>query len=217
MRRIELVTNGGDPRMGSSQRVHLAWVEIAPFVSARMPDVVVWGNRCFQREVRPDSDQRDAFDAWWYVECFAVMSLTPSPGLPVCKHGKVADTCGDCEAENPTPLRAAPPPVDRTAVQLTDGSPVTADHREIRPDGQQKGYVVLSDEERAKGFVRPVRSTYVHEKCGGITTMGRSLAETYARDPAFYSGTFCATCRSHFPVGAEGEFVWSGTDIKVGT
>lgn len=38
---------------------------------------------------------------------------------------------------------------------LTDGSPVTADHREINPTtGQQKGYVVLSDEERAKGYVR---------------------------------------------------------------
>jgi hypothetical protein len=50
---------------------------------------------------------------------------------------------------------------------LTDGSPVTPDHREINPaTGQQKGYVVLSAEERAKGFVRPVRRTYTHEKCG---------------------------------------------------
>jgi hypothetical protein len=46
---------------------------------------------------------------------------------------------------------------------LTDGSPVTPDHREIDPaTGMQKGYVVLSDEERAKGFVRPVRSAYRH-------------------------------------------------------
>src|ERR1700752_4892063 len=46
---------------------------------------------------------------------------------------------------------------------LTDGSPVTADHREINPlTGQQKGYVVLSAEERAKGYVRPVRNTYTH-------------------------------------------------------
>lgn len=101
---------------------------------------------------------------------------------------------------------------------LTDGSPVTPDHREINPStGQQKGYVVLSEEERAKGFVRPVRDSYVHDACGTTTTMGRALAETYARDPFFYSGTFCAGCRSHFPVGEDGEFKWSGTDERVGT
>lgn len=101
---------------------------------------------------------------------------------------------------------------------LTDGSPVTPDHREIDPaTGQQKGYVVLSAEERAKGFVRPVRRSYVHDKCGAVTTMGQALAETYAREPAFYSGTFCATCRKHFPVGADGEFTWDGTAEKVGT
>lgn len=100
---------------------------------------------------------------------------------------------------------------------LTDGSPVTDDHRDLKANGQQKGYVVLSEEERAKGFVRPVRRSYRHLKCGAITTMGRSLAETYAADPYFYSGTFCANCGSHFPVGEDGQFVWDGTDIKVGT
>lgn len=101
---------------------------------------------------------------------------------------------------------------------LTDGSPVTPEHREIDPrTGLQKGYVVLADEERARGFVRPVRDSYRHLTCGGVTTMGRTLAETYARDPFFYSGTFCATCRAHFPVGPKGEFVWDGTEQKVGT
>jgi len=101
---------------------------------------------------------------------------------------------------------------------LTDGSPVTDDHRDIDPaTGMQKGYVVLSAEERAKGFVRPVRRSYVHATCGGVTTMGQALAETYAREPTFYSGTFCACCGSHFPVGPDGEFVWDGTDQKVGT
>jgi hypothetical protein len=103
------------------------------------------------------------------------------------------------------------------ATTLTDGSPVTDDHREINPQtGMQKGYVVLSAEERAKGFVRPVRRSYVHETCGTLTTMGQALAETYARDPLFYSGTFCAGCRAHFPVGDDGEFVWDGTTEKVG-
>jgi hypothetical protein len=86
-------------------------------------------------------------------------------------------------------------------VQLTDGSPVPEDrsHTEIDPKtGQQKGYIVLSPEERAKGFVKPVRKSYIHEKCGSLTTMGRSLAETYARDPNFYSGTFCCACAAHF-------------------
>jgi hypothetical protein len=110
----------------------------------------------------------------------------------------------------------ATPAVDRTQRTLTDGSPVTPGHDELRPDGQQKGYVVLSDAERARGFVRPVQRTYVHQKCGVATTMGQSLAETYARDPKFYSGTFCCGCGSHFPVGADGEFIWDdGT--KVGT
>lgn len=101
---------------------------------------------------------------------------------------------------------------------LTDGSPVTPDHRDIDPaTGQQKGYVVLSADERAKGFVRPVRQSYVHEKCGAVTRMGLALAETYAREPSFYSGTFCVGCRAHFPVGANGEFIWDGTQEKVGT
>lgn len=45
---------------------------------------------------------------------------------------------------------------------LTDGSPVTDGHRELRENGQQKGYVVLTEEERAKGFIRPVRFSYLH-------------------------------------------------------
>lgn len=100
---------------------------------------------------------------------------------------------------------------------LMNGQPVPEDrsHTEIDPKtGMQKGYVVLSPEERAKGFVRPVRQKYKHLPCGSITTMGLSLAETYARDPTFYNGTFCATCRAHFPLD---QFVWDGTDVKVGS
>lgn len=113
-------------------------------------------------------------------------------------------------------------PVDRSDRQLSGGGPVTPDHREINPaSGQQKGYVVLSPTERAKGFVRPFRDAYRHQKCGKITTMSRDIAETYARDPEFYSGTFCTTCRGHFPVGEDGEFTWyemDGTEgPKVGT
>lgn len=93
----------------------------------------------------------------------------------------------------------------------------------IGADGKQLGYVVLSDEERARGFVRPVRATYRHvgppggSACGTVTRMGYKIAETYARDPSFYTGTFCVKCKAHFPVGADGEFVWDGTDERVGT
>lgn len=104
-----------------------------------------------------------------------------------------------------------------TKTTLTDGSPVTADHKELDPTtGQQKGYVVLSAEERGKGFVRPIRRAYVHDKCGVATTMAQALAETYARDPFFYSGTFCVGCKAHFPVGKEGEFKWDDGE-RVGT
>ena len=107
------------------------------------------------------------------------------------------------------------PPVDRSKKCMTDGSPVTEDHREINPaTGQQKGYVALCPSERAKGFVRPVRRSYRHLPCNSVTTMGLALAETYARDPGFYSGTFCCTCRAHFPLD---QFVWEGTNEKVGS
>lgn len=102
-----------------------------------------------------------------------------------------------------------------TNTTLTDGSPVRPDHREIDPrTGQQKGYVVLSEEERAKGFVRPVRQSYIHNKCGGLTKMALSIAETYARDPKFYNGTFCCYCGTHFPLD---QFHWEGTTEIVGS
>lgn len=99
------------------------------------------------------------------------------------------------------------PPVDRSQQQLTDGSPVPVDrsHTGLRENGQQRGYVVLTAAERAKGFVKPVRRSYVHRTCGGQTSMGNALAETYARDPSFYSGTFCVGCGSHFPLD---QFNW---------
>jgi len=124
------------------------------------------------------------------------------------------------DAENSIYLKAEAeriknlPPVDRSKRTLTDGSPVTDDHRELLASGQQKGYVVLSAEERAKGFVRPVRRSYIHKPCRGLTTMGLALAETYARDPNFYSGTFCCTCGKHFDLD---QFVWEGTDEQLGS
>lgn len=98
---------------------------------------------------------------------------------------------------------------------MTDGSPVTPDHREIDPaTGMQKGYVVLSDEDRANGFVRALRNSYVHSKCGVETRLHFRIAETFARDPKYYSGTYCAGCKSHFNLD---QFNWSGTTEIVGS
>lgn len=99
--------------------------------------------------------------------------------------------------------------------ESSKGGPIADDHREINPStGQQKDYVVLSKEERDKGFIRPVRLSYTHEKCQTSTRMSLNIAETYARNPSFYHATFCCQCRTHAPVG---EFVWDGTQDKVGS
>ncbi len=82
------------------------------------------------------------------------------------------------------------------------------------PGPQNKVYLVLSEEERAKGFIRPVRESYVHNPCGTETTMGLALSETYARDPKFYGATYCVHCRAHFPVA---EFIWKDDGEVVGS
>lgn len=113
--------------------------------------------------------------------------------------------------------RKEPPPVDRTKVMLSGGGdvPKDASHTKINPaTGQQAAYVVLTPEERAKGFVRPVRMRYVHLTCKQPTWMANDLAESWARDPQLYMGTFCATCKLHCPVH---EFVWEGTSERLGT
>jgi len=100
---------------------------------------------------------------------------------------------------------------DPTDPRLTRGA-------DNAPRAQAEVYLVLSDTERTAGFVRPVRRSYLHEPCGAVTTMGQSLAETYARNPAFYGATYCTTCCQHLPVGADGEFIWDdGTGQRVGT
>lgn len=92
-------------------------------------------------------------------------------------------------------------------------------HTEGPLKGQQKDYLVLSEEELAKGFVRPVRRKYKHLACGTITTMGQTLAETYARNPKFYSGTFCCGCGAHFDLGPPWKpaFLWDPDGEPVGS
>lgn len=102
------------------------------------------------------------------------------------------------------------------------------------PTAQAPAYLVLSEEERAKGFVRPVRRSYIHvgiggseidlrrrtqhgrtgDACGTETTMSPALAETYARDPHFYGSTYCCGCWKHLPVA---EFIWAADGEVVGS
>lgn len=96
---------------------------------------------------------------------------------------------------------------DRNDPRLTHGA-------DEEPTTQADVYLVLSDEELSKGFIRPVRRSYVHDTCGSVTTMGPAIAETYARDPKFYGATYCVKCAMHRPVA---EFCWDGTDERVGS
>lgn len=82
------------------------------------------------------------------------------------------------------------------------------------PAEQAEVYLVLSQEERDKGFVRPLRRSYIHDKCGAETHMGLALCETYARQPDFYGATYCCSCRAHFPVA---EFKWAEDGKRVGS
>ncbi len=86
--------------------------------------------------------------------------------------------------------------------------------KKVDSNGMQEVYLVLSEEERKKGFIRPYRDEYKHMACGTITTMGRALSETYARDPKFYGGTYCVHCKGHFPVA---QFKWTKDGEVVGS
>jgi hypothetical protein len=125
---------------------------------------------------------------------------------------------------------------DEQKMCTTSGEPVEKVRAEqTESTGQHKAYIVLCPDERAKGFVRPYRDAYKHVGraepvtddvgipphairrsggCGTVTTMGRSLSETYARDPSFYGATFCCGCNRHLPVA---EFVWTADGQQVGS
>jgi hypothetical protein len=96
---------------------------------------------------------------------------------------------------------------DPTDPRLTHGNDDT-------PQPQADVYLVLSKEKRAEVFIRPLRHSYKHQTCGGVTTMGLALAETYACDPKFYGATYCSTCQMHKPVS---EFTWTADGSVVGS
>lgn len=56
-----------------------------------------------------------------------------------------------------------PPPVDRSNVCTTSGEPAEKVRAEQTEEtGQHKSYIVLCEDERKKGFVRPYRDAYKH-------------------------------------------------------
>lgn len=114
-----------------------------------------------------------------------------------------------------------------TPPPLTD-DPTSPCLHEHEGTGMQTCYLVLSEEERARGFLRAVRTEYVHAPalggCGAVTWMAVPLAETYAAQPDFYTHTWCGRCKDHLPVGRmRGQFYWldptsrTPTSEKVGT
>ena|ERR1051326_8504988 len=104
---------------------------------------------------------------------------------------------------------------DEPKMCTTSGAPVDEVRaQQTEETGQHKAYIVLCPDERAKGFIRPYRDSYKHVSCGTVTTMGRALSETYARDPSFYGATFCRGCNRHLPVQ---EFIWTADGQRVGS
>ena len=72
----------------------------------------------------------------------------------------------------------------------------------------------LFDDEKDKGYARTLRYTYFHSSCQGTTTMSDEIAIAFAKDPQFHSDLYCCKCTQHFPAN---QFLWSGSNISVGT
>lgn len=133
--------------------------------------------------------------------------------------GPRPDTQADVDARADRLIEAlkVPQPVEHRGPQIctTNGKPVAEVRaRQTNDTGQHEGYIVLCPDERAKGFIRPYRNEYRHTVCGGVTKMGQALSETYARDPKFYSATFCCRCNTHQPVA---EFTWTADGQQAGS
>lgn len=74
-----------------------------------------------------------------------------------------------------------------------------------KPVEQNKAYLVLSEEELSKGYLKPFRTSYRHLTCDTVTTMPERISATYARDPWFYGATYCCNCAMHRSLN---EFIW---------
>lgn len=95
---------------------------------------------------------------------------------------------------------------------MGDGSPPEDfDYGEQREDGQFENYPTIDEGD----VQQDPRDTYVHvEGCGQTTTMTGDLPVSVARDPTYYTKTYCSGCQDHVPVS---EVEWEdGEDWVVG-
>lgn len=80
---------------------------------------------------------------------------------------------------------------------MSEDPPGDFDYGERREDGQFENYPTVEEGE----FEQEPRDTYVHvDGCGSRTKMKGDLPESVARDPHFYTKTFCHGCGEHVPV-----------------
>lgn len=98
-----------------------------------------------------------------------------------------------------------------------------ANLRDLTPEEHERydkyGYVKYEEygPERAPvcgAFWTKVDLAKIGNGCGVVTSMPVAIAETYAANPGYYGSTFCCGCGTYLPVG---EFVWNGTQDRVGT
>ncbi len=112
--------------------------------------------------------------------------------------------------------------------------PVRLSYRHVGPEGPQYPLRDLTEEEkklwgedyakyehypdngcgRTGRFWTQAELDKIGKGCNSVTTMPRPIAETYAVKPSSYGRTFCCACRDYLPIA---EFVWDGTNERVGT
>jgi len=64
-----------------------------------------------------------------------------------------------------------------------------------------------------KKRVQPLRDTYRHLTCGKTTSINDpNIVLTYSTTPHFYTGTFCAPCKSYYSLT---EFVWLPDEVPM--
>lgn len=83
------------------------------------------------------------------------------------------------------------------------------DYGKTLSDGQYENYPTSQEGE----FVAPIRNMYKHSICGGLTWCSDGIAETYAKNPTYYTRTYCSSCQDHFPIS---EFSWHVDDVTLG-
>jgi len=79
---------------------------------------------------------------------------------------------------------------------MSNPPPEDFDYGEKRSDGQYENYPTIDNGD----FEQPVRDEYVHEGCSSTTKMTGDLPESVARNPHYYTKTFCVGCGKHVPV-----------------